>query len=241
MSNEINKGIKSVKLVSNPDSVEVSVEVSKTEMCKSCTYRQDTEYNQTLTAVRNARPDVLPGYTTFIEPPSHILSHKLYITVNYVKVPKGDGAFDRLPYEVFFGTIAAQHHQWLLALALLISSGMREGGNIDRTFHDLKVTQDYQGYWDKGVFYQSLVSHIGSQLEKMVGKIRDKSLKDVCGESFETTMTTDEIPTVTLNESVGSLKEEYPTGEQCPGCGQYTYVKSAGCGTCTSCGHSSCG
>ena len=241
MSNEISKAIKSVKLVSNPDNVEVSVEVSKTEMCGTCTYKQEMEYSQAVTTVRNSRPDVLPGYTTFIEPPSHILSHKLYITVNYVKVPKGDGTFDRLPYEVFFGTIAAQHHQWLLALALLISSGMREGGNIDRTFHDLKVTQDYQGYWDKGVFYQSLVSHIGTQLEKMVGKIRDKSLKNICDENFETMVTADEPLTVTLNESMGSVKEEHPVGEQCPNCGQHTYVKSSGCGTCTTCGYSSCG
>lgn len=157
---------------------------------------------------REKRPNVLPGRTHKIKMAD--MEHALYVTVNRNETGQ--------PFEVFFNSRNPVHHQWQVALSLMISAVLRRGGDIAFVPYELKSVFDPNGgCWLNGRFVPSLVAAIGGILEEELA----------------------DLPPPAEVEPPEPVQK--PMGERCPKCGAPGLIRKEGCSSCPSCGHSSCG
>jgi len=167
------------------------------------------------------RPQALEGATYKLKWPDS--EHAIYITINDI-VQGGH----RRPFEVFINSKNMEHYAWTVALTRMISAVFRRGGDVSFVVEELKAVFDPRGgAWMEGRYIPSILAAIGGVIERHMVAIGFLS-----GEGMG--LKADPKAQVM---AVG----ETPRGPACPSCGQFGLIKSEGCLTCPSCGHSKCG
>ena len=200
--------------------------------CKGCTtYRPSPTRGSVLgetvvlppKQVLPLRPDKLTGETYKVKWPS--LESALYVTINEV---------GGKPFEMFIASRGGKHSEWMTALTLMISSIMRTNDDIDFVAQELQqVVSAHDSAWIGKKFYPSLVARIGHLLEEHLHPISNQ-------EPQEPTL----IPPNAILEVHGDdakLMSMDVLFETCPRCGQLTFIRQEGCGTCLNCSYSNCG
>ncbi len=167
------------------------------------------------------RPQALEGATYKLKWPDS--EHAIYITINDI-IQSGH----RRPFEVFINSKNMEHYAWTVALTRMISAVFRRGGDVSFVVEELKAVFDPRGgAWMEGRYIPSMLAAIGGVIERHMVAIgflsgEGKGLK---------------ADPKAMAMAVG----EAPRGPACPSCGQFGMIKSEGCLTCPSCGHSKCG
>lgn len=180
------------------------------------------------------RPEELPGQTYKIRWPHS--EHAIYVTINDIVENSIDDAGQpvrlRRPFEIFINSKNMDHYAWTLALTRMISAVFRRGGNVRFVAEELGAVFDPQGgAFVNGRFAPSLLAVIGGVIERHLNMLATggsdvKILPGVGREAADLVQV----------EDIASP----PRALMCPKCNQPTIVKSEGCNTCTSCGHSKC-
>ncbi|MCY1127975.1 adenosylcobalamin-dependent ribonucleoside-diphosphate reductase [Frigidibacter sp. RF13] len=167
------------------------------------------------------RPQALEGATYKLKWPDS--EHAIYITINDI-IQSGH----RRPFEVFINSKNMEHYAWTVALTRMISAVFRRGGDVSFVVEELKAVFDPRGgAWMEGRYIPSILAAIGGVIERhmiAIGFLKGEGMG----------LKTDPKAQVV---AVG----EGPRGPACPSCGQFGMIKSEGCMTCPSCGHSKCG
>lgn len=167
------------------------------------------------------RPQALEGATYKLKWPDS--EHAIYITINDI-IQSGH----RRPFEVFINSKNMEHYAWTVALTRMISAVFRRGGDVSFVVEELKAVFDPRGgAWMEGRYIPSILAAIGGVIERhmvAIGFLKGEGMG----------LKTDPKAQVM---AVG----ETPRGPACPSCGQFGLIKSEGCLTCPSCGHSKCG
>ncbi|HQY43735.1 MAG TPA: adenosylcobalamin-dependent ribonucleoside-diphosphate reductase [Paracoccaceae bacterium] len=167
------------------------------------------------------RPQALEGATYKLKWPDS--EHAIYITINDI-IQSGH----RRPFEVFINSKNMEHYAWTVALTRMISAVFRRGGDVSFVVEELKAVFDPRGgAWMEGRYIPSILAAIGGVIERhmvAIGFLKGEGMG----------LKTDPKAQVM---AVG----ETPRGSACPSCGQFGLIKSEGCLTCPSCGHSKCG
>lgn len=108
----------------------------------------------------HSRPYKVEGFTYKIKSPH--FEAAFYITINNIEV---DGGVR--PIEIFINTNNAEQHQWIIALARIISALFRLPGDYTYIFPELEQVFDPKGgYFDKQAMIPSVVAHIGKVLKE---------------------------------------------------------------------------
>lgn len=188
------------------------------------------------------RPEVLLGATYKLKPPEHVSAHALYITINDVVLNMGTEREERRPFEIFINSKDMANFQWVVALTRIMSAVFRKGGDITFLVEELHSVFDPKGgYWDKGKYVNSLISQIGSIIEKhliFIGML-EKEGKDPEKEAFlEAKRKEFEKKETKAQESKAGFPEN---ATFCSKCGAKAVVLLDGCSTCLECGESKCG
>ena len=166
------------------------------------------------------RPEALEGRTYKITWPDS--AHAIYITLNDVVV-----GGRRRPFEVFINSKNMEHYAWTVALARMISTVFRRGGDVSFVVEELKAVFDPRGgAWMEGRYVPSILAAIGGVIEKHM--IQTGFLE---GEGLGL-KTDPQARAVAVGEAPGAV---------CPSCGEYAMQMMEGCETCLSCGYSKCG
>ncbi|MCX8508744.1 MAG: adenosylcobalamin-dependent ribonucleoside-diphosphate reductase [Rhodobacteraceae bacterium] len=167
------------------------------------------------------RPQALEGATYKLKWPDS--EHAIYITINDI-IQSGH----RRPFEVFINSKNMEHYAWTVALTRMISAVFRRGGDVSFVVEELKAVFDPRGgAWMEGRYIPSILAAIGGVIERhmvAIGFLKGEGMG----------LKSDPKAQVM---AVG----EAPRGPACPSCGQFGMIKSEGCMTCPSCGHSKCG
>ena len=174
------------------------------------------------------RPDLLVGITYKIRWPSW--NSAIYVTINQ----DDDGQ----PFEIFIQSKDARHQEWMTALTIMMSAIMRTSDNILFIPEELKAIQSVgDGSWANGKFYGSLLGRIGEVIEQHYNRLGIGVTSETPPGRYAAKITeaaVDDI-THTVDVKIGVI------GAPCPKCSAPAYVHENGCGTCKSCGHSTCG
>jgi ribonucleoside-diphosphate reductase alpha chain len=171
------------------------------------------------------RPEVLEGRTYKLKWPNS--EHAYYITIN--DSVEDDGF--RSPFEIFIVTKSVESQQWIAAITRMISAVFRRGGDVTFVAQELREVFDPQGgAWMNGRYVQSLVSAIGDVI--------DRHLKATGFLEIDAS----ELSPRDHGGDIEQVENKAPLGKKCPNpkCGEYTYIKEAGCDKCLTCGHSKC-
>lgn len=196
--------------------------------CKGCTTYRPSDHRLSILStseegskLRQVEPkrrgEELSGTTYKIKWPS--LSSSMFVTINYM---------DDEPYEIFFASKDAKFQDWMTGLTLMISNLLRTGADprtIPYELQQVKSTHDTS--WDRGRYYGSLVARIGATIEADFVK---HGIMDPTQQNQRTIIP---VPN-------GETKPQNITGDLCPACTQPTYIHKEGCGSCLTCGYSSC-
>lgn len=167
------------------------------------------------------RPQALEGATYKLKWPDS--EHAIYITINDI-IQSGH----RRPFEVFINSKNMEHYAWTVALTRMISAVFRRGGDVSFVVEELKAVFDPRGgAWMEGRYIPSILAAIGGVIERHMVAIGFLSGE---GQGLKVDP-----------KSVAMAVGETPRGPACPSCGQFGMIKSEGCLTCPSCGHSKCG
>lgn len=184
------------------------------------------------------RGDDLDGSTYKIKPATS--EHALYVTIND-NVDPTSGA--PKPFEIFINSKNMEHFAWTVALTRVVSAVFRKGGDVTFLVEELKSVFDPKGgYWLKGVFYPSVVAHIGGVIEHHMKKIGLIGL-NLDDEQAQALLEKRREYERRLSEGDGSpAKAKFPAGAQlCGKCSQMAVIKLDNCMTCLNCGDSKCG
>jgi ribonucleoside-diphosphate reductase alpha chain len=180
------------------------------------------------------RPEELPGQTYKIRWPHS--EHAIYVTINDIVENSIDDAGEpvrlRRPFEIFINSKNMDHYAWTLALTRMISAVFRRGGNVRFVAEELGAVFDPQGgAFVNGRFAPSLLAVIGGVIERHLNMLAagDPNVKIIADTDRECVNLVDV-------KDVGRP----PRALMCSKCHQPTIVRSEGCNTCTSCGHSKC-
>ncbi|MEZ5887955.1 MAG: adenosylcobalamin-dependent ribonucleoside-diphosphate reductase [Paracoccaceae bacterium] len=167
------------------------------------------------------RPQALEGATYKLKWPDS--EHAIYITINDI-IQSGH----RRPFEVFINSKNMEHYAWTVALTRMISAVFRRGGDVSFVVEELKAVFDPRGgAWMEGRYIPSILAAIGGVIERhmiAIGFLKGEGMGLKADPKAQVM-------------AVG----EGPRGPACPSCGQFGMIKSEGCMTCPSCGHSKCG
>ncbi|WP_284162830.1 adenosylcobalamin-dependent ribonucleoside-diphosphate reductase [Frigidibacter sp. SD6-1] len=167
------------------------------------------------------RPQALEGATYKLKWPDS--EHAIYITINDI-IQSGH----RRPFEVFINSKNMEHYAWTVALTRMISAVFRRGGDVSFVVEELKAVFDPRGgAWMEGRYIPSILAAIGGVIERhmvAIGFLQGEGMGLKADPKAQVM-------------AVG----EGPRGPACPSCGQFGMIKSEGCMTCPSCGHSKCG
>ena len=161
------------------------------------------------------RPECLHGPSIKISTPNY----SLYMTIN---------TNNGVPFEVFFNASGMEDKQWVEALALVISGGLRSCDSTqDVHFYakQLMKVHSPQGYHTggKGGWVPSVVFHIGKTLLRYNN---DAFMPEDVGEYNH------DMPA--LNDITPEVKQTVvATGTECPKCHEFTLIKEGGCERCT--------
>lgn len=118
------------------------------------------------------------------------------------------------PFEIFIESnseTASLHSEWYKAISKLMSAVMRRTDDPTFMIKDLQSIYAPKGYFSDGVYMQSK--------PQMIGNILEEHLEYLKGDS----------------------KGKKEALIKCPECGEMSYSKEGGCGSCKSCGFSQCG
>jgi len=194
--------------------------------CKGCTtYRPSEIRGSILSAPKSEskihvsleeRPDILSGKTYKIKWPT--LEGAFYVTVN-----DNNGK----PFEMFISSKGAAYDEWTIALTRMISALMRLTGDITFIHEELQqISSAHNQAFVGGRRFPSIVAYIGYVLQQHMDQLKERGSSN---------------PKVTAPPTSTTGAALQRTSDVCPRCTAATYIRSEGCGTCTSCGYSTCG
>lgn len=213
--------------------------------CKGCTtYRpsgvrgavlevkRETPAVTAATEEPEARPETLPGRTYKLRWPES--DHAIYITVNDILSPDGDGRILRRPFEVFINSKNMEHYAWTVALTRMISAVFRRGGDVGFVVEELKAVFDPRGgQWMNGRYVPSLLAAIGDVIERHMVETGFLAAERAARQKA------DAPKIVSLRNAKDGVRDRRLRA--CPKCGNYALLRQEDCDTCTSCGYSKCG
>ncbi len=184
------------------------------------------------------RGSELDGSTYKVKPAT--TEHAIYITIN----DNVDVSGALKPFEIFINSKNMEHFPWVVALTRVISGVFRKGGDVTFLVEELKSVFDPKGgYWQKGVFYPSVVAHIGEAIERHLKKIGLIGL-NLDDEQAQALLEKRREYESRLSEGGDSptTTAKFPAGAQlCGKCSQMAVIKLDNCMTCLQCGDSKCG
>lgn len=171
------------------------------------------------------RPRTLPAQTVKLQWPG--LNSALYITLG----ESTDG-----PYEMFLNSKDQRFSEWMTITTLLISWLLRAGTPLETIAGELKQIQAMEGGWADQKYHPSLVSYIGSSLERLALERQSPTETP----SFDPASLPVDGMVRMGNVEVTKSKHGI-VGSQCPQCSEHSLVKKEGCDSCTNCTYSKCG
>lgn len=221
--------------------VEIARKIVKFEVVKPDEKKEVAPAPQAATPVKEQlleRGPELDGSTYKVKPATS--EHALYITIN--DTVDASGALK--PFEIFINSKNMEHFPWVVALTRVISGVFRKGGDVTFLAEELKSVFDPKGgYWQKGVFYPSVVAHIGDALEHHMKKIGLIGL-NLDDEQAKALLEKRQEYERRLSEGGGSptTTAKFPAGAVlCGKCSNVAVIKLDNCMTCLQCGDSKCG
>ena len=191
------------------------------------------------------RPEMLIGSTYKLKVPEHVSPHAMYITINDIVLNEGTEHELRRPFEVFINSKNLDHHQWMVALTLIMSAVFRKGGDVTFLVEELRSVFDPRGgYWNNGTYMPSIIAEIGEIIERHLVKIG--LLKSPKLDEHQQKLIDDkkaEMQAAAHVEASGADGEEawMTNATMCTKCNQKSVVLRDGCQTCMNCGDSKCG
>ena len=191
------------------------------------------------------RPEMLIGSTYKLKVPEHVSPHAMYITINDIVLNEGTEHELRRPFEVFINSKNLDHHQWMVALTLIMSAVFRKGGDVTFLVEELRSVFDPRGgYWNNGTYMPSIIAEIGEIIERHLVKIG--LLKSPKLDEHQQKLIDDKKAEMQANANVeasGADGEEawMANATMCTKCNQKSVVLRDGCQTCMNCGDSKCG
>lgn len=173
------------------------------------------------------REDRLTGATYKLKWPHN--AHAVYVTIND-SMKNGQ----KRPFEIFINSKNMEHYAWTLGLTRMISAVFRRGGDVAFVHEELKAVFDPGGgSWIQGRYVPSLLSHIGSVIERHMqgGKATEKATASAKDAFVRADQELDPVPAA----------EDARSRDCCKQCGSFSLVRKEGCDSCLDCGYSKCG
>lgn len=174
------------------------------------------------------RPVKLSGATYRLR--SHVYEHSFYVTINQLH---------KSPFEIFINTRNENCAMWITSQALSWSAIFREMSDLTFLIKGMLKVVDPQGaHQSHERFHKSIVAEIGYIMECEIKGIALKKSE----RKTETPAQVEQTKEAQPEKEKPPVEVDIILGNECPKCGQHTFVKRDGCDKCLNdeCEHSTC-
>ena len=191
------------------------------------------------------RPEMLVGSTYKLKVPEHVSPHAMYITINDIILNEGTEHELRRPFEVFINSKNLDHHQWMVALTLIMSAVFRKGGDVTFLVEELRSVFDPRGgYWNNGNYMPSIIAEIGEIIERhlvIIGLLKSPKLDEHQQKLIDDKKAEMQAEAEAARSGADGEEAWMANATMCVKCNQKAVVLRDGCQTCMNCGDSKCG